>query len=41
MSSGKTMIGGETDKDEKYIAPTVLGGVKPSDPVMQEEVCNL
>ena len=38
MSSGHTVIGGETDEDEKYIAPTVLADVTLSDPVMQEEV---
>lgn len=38
MSSGHAEIGGETDEDEKYIAPTVLGDVTYSDPVMQEEV---
>lgn len=38
MSSGHPEIGGQTDEDEKYIAPTVLTGVAPSDPVMQEEV---
>ena len=40
MSSGHTVIGGEVDEDEKYIAPTVLVDVTPSDPVMQEEVLN-
>ena len=42
MSSGEAVIGGlgEVDEDEKYIAPTVFVDVKPSDPVMQEEVMN-
>ncbi len=42
MSSGEAKIGGleEVDEDEKYIAPTVFVDVKPSDPVMQEEVMN-
>lgn len=38
MSSGKCVIGGETDESEKYIAPTVLTGVKPTDPLMENEV---
>ncbi|XP_048727935.2 aldehyde dehydrogenase, dimeric NADP-preferring-like isoform X2 [Ostrea edulis] len=36
--SGKLAIGGEVDESQKYIAPTVLTDVKPTDPVMQEEV---
>ncbi|HEV7556634.1 MAG TPA: aldehyde dehydrogenase family protein [Kofleriaceae bacterium] len=31
-------IGGETDAAERYIAPTVLVGVKPGTPVMAEEI---
>ncbi|CAB4002974.1 aldehyde dehydrogenase family 3 member B1-like [Paramuricea clavata] len=38
MSSGHTVIGGKIDEEEKYIAPTVLVDVTPSDPVMQEEI---
>lgn len=32
------VIGGETNDEERYIAPTVLSGVKPSDAVMQQEI---
>lgn len=38
MKSGEIALGGETDADEKFIAPTVLTNVKPTDPVMQEEI---
>ena len=38
MSSGKCAIGGETDESENYIAPTVITGVKPTDPLMENEV---
>lgn len=38
MNSGKCVIGGDTDESEKYIAPTVLTGVKPTDPLMENEV---
>lgn len=38
MPSGNTVIGGEVDEDEKYISPTVVVDVTPSDPAMQEEV---
>lgn len=38
MSSGRTVIGGDTVEEEKYIAPTVIVDVSPSDPIMQEEV---
>ena len=37
MKSGKCEIGGETDESEKYIAPTVITGVKPTDPLMENE----
>ncbi len=38
MSSGTCAIGGETDESENYIAPTVITGVKPTDPLMENEV---
>ncbi|XP_010217371.1 PREDICTED: aldehyde dehydrogenase family 3 member B1-like [Tinamus guttatus] len=31
-------IGGQTDEQERYIAPTVLVDVQPSDPIMQESI---
>ncbi len=34
----KAAIGGETDRSERYIAPTVLTGVTEESPAMQEEV---
>ncbi|KFQ28856.1 Aldehyde dehydrogenase family 3 member B1, partial [Mesitornis unicolor] len=38
LHSGRVVIGGQTDEKERYIAPTVLADVLPSDPVMQEEI---
>ncbi|NXH06976.1 AL3B1 dehydrogenase, partial [Loxia leucoptera] len=38
LGSGRVAIGGQTDEAERYIAPTVLVDVQPSDPIMQEEV---
>nr|XP_039248922.1 aldehyde dehydrogenase family 3 member B1-like isoform X2 [Styela clava] len=38
LKSGKIAIGGQTDKETKYIAPTVLTDVKEDSPVMQEEI---
>ncbi|KAL9979597.1 hypothetical protein ACROYT_G017278 [Oculina patagonica] len=38
MSSGTCVVGGETDESENYIAPTVITGVKPTDPLMENEV---
>ncbi|XP_052552337.1 aldehyde dehydrogenase family 3 member B1-like [Tympanuchus pallidicinctus] len=38
LSSGRVAIGGQTDEKERYIAPTVLVDVKPSDLAMQEEI---
>ncbi|KFU91997.1 Aldehyde dehydrogenase family 3 member B1, partial [Chaetura pelagica] len=38
LGSGRVAIGGQTDEAERYIAPTVLADVLPSDPAMQEEI---
>lgn len=38
MEAGEIIIGGETDDKTRYIAPTVIGNVKVTDPIMQEEI---
>jgi acyl-CoA reductase-like NAD-dependent aldehyde dehydrogenase len=38
LNSGETCIGGETNRDELYIAPTVIGNISLADPVMQDEI---
>ena len=38
LTSGKVAIGGESDEQQRYIAPTVLVDVTASDSVMQEEI---
>ncbi|QMU80558.1 aldehyde dehydrogenase family protein [Streptacidiphilus sp. PB12-B1b] len=38
LDSGRVVIGGDTDRATKYIAPTVLADVAPESPVMQEEI---
>lgn len=38
LNSGKLAIGGKTDANEKFIEPTILMDVLPTDPVMQEEI---
>ena len=38
MNSGTVFMGGEVRERTLQIAPTVLDQVKPSDPVMQEEI---
>ncbi|XP_009330513.1 PREDICTED: aldehyde dehydrogenase family 3 member B1-like, partial [Pygoscelis adeliae] len=38
LRSGRVVIGGQTDEEERYIAPTVLVDLQPSDPIMQEEI---
>ncbi|MEU9318306.1 aldehyde dehydrogenase family protein [Streptomyces sp. NPDC048295] len=38
LGSGRTAIGGQSDRAEKYIAPTVLLDVQADEPVMQEEI---
>ncbi|KAI4485635.1 hypothetical protein M0802_012647 [Mischocyttarus mexicanus] len=36
--NGKIAIGGDYDLVEKYVSPTILVDVKPTDPVMQDEI---
>lgn len=38
LNNGRIAVGGETDLSERFIAPTILTDVKPTDPVMQEEI---
>ncbi|RDD38918.1 Aldehyde dehydrogenase, dimeric NADP-preferring [Trichoplax sp. H2] len=33
----KVAVGGEIDREDKFISPTVLTGTEPNDPIMQEE----
>lgn len=38
LESGEVVAGGRTDREDLYIAPTVLGDVEPDTPVMAEEI---
>lgn len=38
LGDGRIVIGGTSDRDEKYIAPTVLADVDPDSDVMTEEI---
>ncbi|QLE54490.1 aldehyde dehydrogenase [Nostoc sp. TCL26-01] len=38
LDNGQIIVGGETNSESKYIAPTLLDQVSLSDPVMQEEI---
>lgn len=38
LNSGEIVAGGETDANQRYIAPTVITGVNWDDEVMQEEI---
>lgn len=38
MKGQEIVFGGQTDKDDRYIAPTILKNVSPDAPVMQEEI---
>ncbi len=38
LKDGDTYCGGEFDRSERYIAPTILDNVAPTSPVMQEEI---
>ena len=34
-TKGKLEVGGQVDEEELYIAPTIITGVSPDEPVMQ------
>jgi aldehyde dehydrogenase (NAD+) len=38
LADGRTVIGGQSDRSARYIAPTVLADVDADDPIMQEEI---
>lgn len=38
LTSGKVVLGGETDRDERYVAPTIVANVKANDSVMKDEI---
>jgi aldehyde dehydrogenase (NAD+) len=38
LADGKVVAGGHTVREERYIEPTLLADVKPTAPVMQEEI---
>lgn len=38
LNNGTIQYGGETHEDERYISPTIIDGLKPDDPIMQEEI---
>ncbi|MEU3845024.1 aldehyde dehydrogenase family protein [Streptomyces sp. NPDC028635] len=38
LDSGRLVVGGDSDRDARYIAPTVLADVDPHAPVMREEI---
>lgn len=38
MQSGRIVSGGHVNREERYIAPTILDNIEPGDAVMQEEI---
>jgi aldehyde dehydrogenase (NAD+) len=38
LDAGRVAVGGQHDRDDLYIAPTVLTDLDPASPVMQEEI---
>ncbi len=38
MHAGNIAAGGERDRNDRYIAPTILTDISPDDPVMKEEI---
>lgn len=38
MSHGEIILGGGADETDRYIAPTIIDGIEPDFPIMQEEI---
>jgi aldehyde dehydrogenase (NAD+) len=38
LKSGNIIIGGDTDPENCFVAPTIVSGIRPEDTVMQEEI---
>jgi aldehyde dehydrogenase (NAD+) len=38
MEHGKIVFGGKVDVQDRYLSPTIIDGVKPEFPIMQEEI---
>jgi aldehyde dehydrogenase (NAD+) len=38
LHAGDIIIGGKSDRDGRYIAPTVIDGITGSEPIMEEEI---
>ncbi|WP_327296355.1 MULTISPECIES: aldehyde dehydrogenase family protein [unclassified Streptomyces] len=38
LGSGRLVVGGDSDRAQRYLAPTVLAEVQPGSPVMAEEI---
>ena len=38
---GSFALGGDMDRDDLYIAPTIITDVSTTDAIMREEVCDL
>lgn len=38
MEAGRIVHGGQIKPEERYIAPTIIDGVTPGDPIMREEI---
>jgi aldehyde dehydrogenase (NAD+) len=38
LHKGNVVLGGSVDLSTKYIAPTIIDGISPKDPIMQEEI---
>jgi aldehyde dehydrogenase (NAD+) len=38
LGRGKVVVGGQSDRATRFIAPTIIDGVAPDDPIMEEEI---
>jgi acyl-CoA reductase-like NAD-dependent aldehyde dehydrogenase len=40
-TTGKVVVGGEGNQEERFIPPTIIADVSPTDPIMQVCICTL
>lgn len=38
LHKGQIVLGGDVDQKTRYISPTIIDGISPKDPIMQEEI---
>ncbi len=38
LDNGEIVVGGQTDREQRYVAPTILDQIRWEDPIMEEEI---